>query len=185
MAYDMDNAVIGLGSQILVAPKTTAGPEDVTTPWGAAFKDVGAVSEKGLTLTPNLTSVKKKIWHSKSTAKVLITGQELAAKFECVEWNAVTFPLMYGGGAWAGTAGSFRFDISSQPAAPEQVFGFEWLVDTYTFRLVLDRASVSGVGDATLVNDDWTPVELTVEALDNAGILGYYITDFPGVDPAA
>lgn len=188
MAFDTDNAVVALGSKVLVAPKATAKPADLTASWNAAFKDLGAVSENGMTITPNRDIDKKTVWQSKGISKVIVKSQEFTTKLELVEWNADTFPLFYGGGAWAAiedSDGQFRFDVSSDPGTDERSFGFEWTVDTYTFRLVIPRAQVSAVGDAKLVNNDWTPVELTIEGLATSGSpIAYFLTDFPGVDPA-
>lgn len=189
MAYNLDNIAIALGAKVLVAPKLTVAPDDVSTAWGAAWKDCGAVSENGMTITPNREVEKKRIWQSRGVAKVIVKGQDFATKHELVEWNAVTFPLFYGGGAWTaitGKTGQYRFDVSSSPQSDERMFGYEWKVESYTFRLIIPRAQVSSVGDAKLVNDDWTPVDVGIEGLATAGNpIAYYLTDFPGIAPAA
>jgi hypothetical protein len=188
VSFDTDNIVVGLGTKVLVADKGTTAPGDVTAAWASGWVEVGGISENGLTISVSKDVEKKRLWQSKGIVKVIVKSIEFTAKLELVEWNAITFPLWYSGGAWTpitGHTGQFRYDVSSEPDTDERMFGFEWKVDDSTFRLVVPRGQVSDVGDAKLVNNDWTPVETTVEGLATSGSpIAFYLTDFAGVDPA-
>lgn len=186
--WDTANAVIALGAKAMVAPKATTLPTYTGDAPNAAFKTLGAVSENGMTVTPSRDTEAKKIWQSRADVLIVPKGQAFEIKHELVEWTPTTFGLWYGGGTWVedGThSGNFRFDVSGDPAVDERAFFYEWTVSTYIWRLVIPRGQITAVGDAKLVNNDWTPVETTIQALKTDGQpLAFYLTNDPSVDPA-
>lgn len=186
--WDVSNAVIGLGAKVLVAPVATALPGYIGDTVNVAFESLGSVTDDGMTITPSRDQTTKKVWQSRADALIIPNGQSFEVKMALVEWTNTNFGLWYGGGAWAAIAdhtGQFKFDVSGDPDIDERAFYFEWRVGTKTWGLGIPHGQVTSVGDAKLVNGDWSAVDITIRALaTDTDPLATFITDSASVNPA-
>jgi hypothetical protein len=194
MAYDADQIITAVGASIVIAPKGTASPLDVTAAWGTDWTDLGAVSDDGVSLKKAADWDAKTIWQSRSTVKRILKGVDLTLDFTLVEWTAHTIGLWGGGGVWApvtGKAGQFRYDILSSPSTNEMSWGFAWknTLDDGTvenFKLVVPAGNITDSGDIKLVNNDWVPVPLTMGAnATDTTPLGFLLTDSAAIAATA
>lgn len=191
--WSTDNTVIGLGAKVLTAPLSSTIPTYAGDTWDVAWVTMGAVSENGMTISPSRDVTSKKIWQSRANVLEVPNGQNLTIAHELVEWTNTTFGLWYGGGVWvedATNSGNWSYDVSGDPDIDERMFGYEWTVTSggsdYTWRLIIPRGMVTAIGDAKLVNNDWTAVNTTVTALKTSGVaLATFQTDDPSVTPPA
>jgi hypothetical protein len=189
MTYSTDEFVVGANGRVMVAPKGTDGPATSTEDWSEDWADLGAVDANGLKPKRNATIKEIKIWQSRTTVLRLPDGVDISLDFTLLQWNASTVPLAFGGGEWAaieGHSGEFIYDIPENPEVDERAFGFEWVTATGDhWRLVLPRASLTGQGDMTIVNNDVSPIPVTVGALATSGVSpGYFLSDSAAVDPS-
>lgn len=158
--------------------------DGVTAPTG--FKALGYVSENGVTITPTIQTTPLPAWQSASPvlynvdsasfqlqATLLEASKLVTETFFGASWVAVTED---DGGTQTPT-GDYRLDISSTPNLNEFALVVDWKYKSNLWRAVIGRAMVGERGAITLQRTQSQMYELTIDAMDNAGSLGYILTN--------
>lgn len=145
MPADANEVVVGADGKVWVAPAGTALPTNTATALNAAFKDVGYVSEDGVTFTDSKEIEDVGAWQSFYPIRKLITGKNFAVEFIMRQWNEDTVKVAFGGGTISRTAGITTY----RPPKPSDALDvravvIEWFDGAATYRLVIPRAIIDG-----------------------------------------
>ncbi|MFE9660314.1 hypothetical protein [Streptomyces sp. NPDC005955] len=148
-------------------------------------KGLGYVDEGGVTLTPAIETQPVNAWQSATPVLYNVTSATFSVKATLQETNLITTELFWGA-EWVeimstdpipvGT-GVFRLDLSSTPDIKELSLVVDWNQGAIRNRLVVPRAMISDRGAIQLVRTENKKYELTIEALDTSGKLGYVLTN--------
>ncbi|WP_406305777.1 hypothetical protein OHA61_30710 [Streptomyces sp. NBC_00885] len=157
--------------------------DGMTAPTG--YKALGYVDEGGVTLTPAIETQPVNAWQSAVPVLYNVTSASFSVKATLQETNEVTTELFWGA-EWVeimstdptpvGT-GVFRLDLASTPDLKELSLVVDWNQGAVRSRCVIPRAMISDRGAVQLSRTENGKYELTIEALDSAGKLGYVLTN--------
>ncbi|WP_406153573.1 hypothetical protein OH797_31885 [Streptomyces anulatus] len=163
----------------------TVLPADVgdgkTVPTG--YQSFGYVDESGVTITPSIETDPVSVWQSAVPVLYNVKSASFQIKATLVETNQLTSELFFGA-KWvalkdeAGTeTGTYRLDLSSTPELQEVSLVIDWSQKGIRYRCVVPRAMISDRGAITLQRTEKQSYELTIDALDYDGSLGYVLTN--------
>ncbi|MER6086536.1 hypothetical protein [Streptomyces bluensis] len=165
-----------------VTPPTELG-DGATAPTG--YKALGYVDEGGVTLTPAIETQPVNAWQSATAVLYNVTSASFSVKATLQETNEITTELFWGA-EWVevvsndptpvGT-GVYRLDLASTPDLKELSLVVDWNQNAIRNRVVIPRAMISDRGAIQLSRAENGKFELTIEALDSAGSLGYVLTN--------
>ncbi|MEU7863487.1 hypothetical protein [Nonomuraea sp. NPDC049141] len=178
--------------RILVASITTPAPEDVATPFTAAWKELGYVSPDGCELTPSVDSQPVEVWQSATPVKYVVNAASCQLKFTLMQFDSDATAI-YFGSDWVpakktdGTTipGVFVLDLASTPELAEKAIAVEWGDVNSTSRLIIPRGMVSEREGLKLTRTNAQSLGVTFEALDSNGRLGFILTNASGISAAA
>lgn len=169
-------------SQSLVLP-TDVG-DGVTVPTG--FKALGYVTENGVTITPTIQTTPLPAWQSAAPvlynvdsasfqiqATLLEASKLVTESFWGASWVAVTQDV----NGTPTPTGTYRLDLSSVPDLKEFALVVDWKHKTHLNRAVIGRAMVGERGAITLQRTQAQQYQLTFDAMDLNGQLGYLLTN--------
>ncbi|MCY0941910.1 hypothetical protein [Streptomyces antarcticus] len=189
MANDAKKIRFAPNGAIYVAPAGPGSTPPVTLGDGltapAGYKALGYVDEGGVTLTPAIETQPVAAWQSATAVLYNVTSASFSVKATLQETNEVTTELFWGA-EWVevmsadptpvGT-GVFRLDLSSTPDLKELSLVVDWNEGSIRSRCVIPRAMISDRGAIQLSRKENGKYELTIEALDSNGKLGYVLTN--------
>lgn len=163
----------------------TTLPVNPTASLDVGFVKVGLISPDGVTLTPSVDTTDIKAWQSLTPVKTTVTGIGLVVKFNMIQVNQETTSEYFFGNSWVNSAGVGRLDFSASPDLQERALVIEWEDDEdNNNRLVFGRGVFTDRDAFQLVRTDATAFGLSYEALDNAGLMGYLLSNDPDLVPA-
>ena len=155
-----------IGGAVFRAPVGTTLPTDATTALNSAFKELGYISEEGLTNSNSITSNKVKDW---SGATVMSSQDEKSDqfKFKPIEsLNAEVLKAVYDDANVSvdGTTGDITVHASTEEAK-EYSWAFEIAMRGGALkRVVLPTAKLSGLGDIVYKRNDAVGYPITLDA---------------------
>ncbi|MEW2399586.1 phage tail protein [Streptomyces sp. NPDC046862] len=176
--------VAGTG-RILVAPVGTTAPADVTTAWGAGWKDLGYTSQDGIKLAKKDKLDPVETWQSVSPARFIYSDRDLTVKFQLLQLNEDTLPFFMGGDAVAETAansGLYKYELSADPKFNEKALGIEFSDGKdITYRFVVARGQVTETEELSLTRTASIKLGVTFTALavDNTKPLATFLMKDP------
>lgn len=176
--------VAGTG-RILVAPVGTTAPADVTTAWGAGWKDLGYTSQDGVKLAKKDKLDPVETWQSVSPARFIYSDRDLTVKFQLLQLNEDTLPFFMGGDAVAETAansGLYKYELSADPKFNEKAMGIEFSDGKdITYRFVIARGQVTETEELSLTRTASIKLGVTFTALavDNTKPLATFLMKDP------
>lgn len=151
------------------------------------FVPLGYTSEDGTEITPKIETEELSVWQSSVPVLRYVKSAAFQVKSTLMQVNESTTRLFYGA-EWVKTTAKtgagreqYRLDISSNPDLAEITLVVDWSDDAAHYRAVIGRAMVSDRGSISLTRTKNQSYELTLDALDSAGTLGYLLTDDPSV----
>ncbi|MGW4446450.1 phage tail tube protein [Streptomyces sp. NPDC004682] len=164
----------------------TTPPVDLGTAGTAptGYKALGYVDEGGVTLTPAIETQPVNAWQSAVPVMYNVQSASFSVKATLQETNAVTTELFWGA-KWEETttgSGVYKLDLSSTPDLNELSLVVDWNQDSIRYRCVIPRAMISDRGAIQLSRTENGKYELTIEAMDYNGSLGYVLTNDDLVD---
>ncbi|GCD99860.1 phage tail tube protein [Embleya hyalina] len=171
------------------APKNTPGGTVLPTTIGdgktapAGYKDFGYADESGVTITPQIETDPVNVWQSAVPVLYNVKGASFKIKATLMQTTKITTELFFGA-PWKPVLGNdgketgiFRLDISSTPDLSELSLVVDWSERNVMYRCVIGRAMVSDRGAIQLQRTENQKYELTIDALDYSGSLGYVLTN--------
>ncbi|MFE7313810.1 hypothetical protein ACFU7T_11985 [Streptomyces sp. NPDC057555] len=155
----------------------------------AGFIPLGYTSEDGTEITPKVETEELSVWQASVPVLRYVKSAAFQVKATLMQVNADTSRLFYGA-EWKKVSvtdkegkarDQYRLDIKSNPDLAEASFVVEWSDNAAQYRAVIGRAMVSDRGSISLTRTKNQSYELTLDALDSDGTLGYLLTDDPSI----
>jgi len=162
------------GPGIYLAPAGTEPPDDTEEDWAAPWRILGYLSDDGPTVGSSTDSEDITPWQSVVPLRSVITGRQVTLQFVLWQLNAMTLGLYFDAPEPA-TATDGSIDMELRTDAPQRIHavGIDSADAERTFRIAFSRASLSAAGDMQLTRGAAVPLDVTLSALDDGGILGY------------
>ncbi|MFH8346786.1 hypothetical protein [Streptomyces sp. NPDC018045] len=170
---------------IAPAPRTSDAPGTGTVlpsgldKLGAPYKNLGYVDEGGVTITPSIETNPVNVWQSAVPVLYNVKSAAFQVKATLMETSRLTTELFFGA-EWVEskeTPGLFRLDLKSTPDLKEITLVVDWSQGKTQYRCVIGRAMISDRGAIQLQRTENEKYELTIDALDYNGGLGYVLTN--------
>ncbi|MFG2228030.1 hypothetical protein [Streptomyces sp. NPDC048644] len=170
---------------IAPAPKASDAPGSGTVlptgldALGSPFKNLGYVDQGGVTITPSIETDPVNVWQSAVPVLFNVKSAAFQIKATLMETSKITTELFFGA-AWVEsqeTPGLFRLDLLSTPDVKELALVVDWSQGKTQYRCVIGRAMISDRGAIQLQRTENGKFELTIDALDYNGGLGYVLTN--------
>ena len=184
---DAGQIVVASGGKVYVAPVGTAEPDTPTEALNAAFKDLGYISEEGITAAFGISIADINSFQSLLPVRKVVTGRTADISFTMREWSAETFSFALGGGTFTEAFGNYEFYPPANDAAlAENAVIIEWNDGTKNYRLIVRKAIVADSVETQLVRNAASdlPVSLSVMGSDSTDAW-YLLTDDAAFDTGA
>jgi hypothetical protein len=192
--YDMDPAEVLVGTSngpgLYVAPVGTDPPADTSTPWASPWEILGYISDDGPTVGSATTTQDIKPWQSRSPIRTVITERTMTVKFILWQINEMTLAMYFDADPPTPAAdGSFAMEVRSDTDQHLYAIGVDTADGPRALRVIFHRASLSDAADMQIQSGAAVPLEVTLTALDDAGVLADVLvgpsTAAPGTDVQA
>lgn len=163
------------GPGLWVAPAGTAAPPagPLATPreWPAPWSVLGYLSDDGPTISMDIDQEDIIPWQSPVPIRSIITGRTVNLEFVMWQLNARTLAMYFDTPVPEMSGDSLHMEVRSDE--PQQLYavGIDTADAERTLRIVFPRASMSDAGDMEIQRGAAVPLEVTLSALDFAGIL--------------
>lgn len=185
MANDSDNIRLAPLGSVYVAATGTTLPTTATMALNVLFKDLGYVSDDGISLTPNVELTDIMAWQSAIPVKTTLDTASFEIKFSMLETKLDTFQLYFFAVTATNNFGQGKFTLPSSPGSQEKALIIDWTEDTGDKnRLVLPKAVLADRDNLQLVRNNAAITGLTFRALDASGTFAYLYSSNPDLVPS-
>lgn len=173
MATTAANVRVGVTGGAFHAPLATTIPTNATSALNAAFKEVGYISEDGITQAIAADVSDIKAWQNGDVVRKVQTSHDLTFQFSMIETNAESLKIYYG---------DPNATISAVQITGDQTVREAWVLEVTDgdndIRVVLPDAQVTERGDVTYKNDEAIAYDVTITAYpDSNGVKAYLYMD--------
>jgi hypothetical protein len=160
------------GPGIYMAPAGTAAPPDTFSDWASPWEPLGYLSEDGPTIASSIDTENLTPWQSRSPVRTIITARSMTMQFVLWQLNAATLALYFDAETpTTAPDGSLHMDLRSDSPQQLHAIGIDARDGDRVLRLAFPRASLSDAGDIQLSAGALVPLDVTLSALDDAGVL--------------
>lgn len=163
MALNEENVDVAADGAVYVAPVGTTAPTDYDSTLDAEFKDVGYLSEDGVSITPNETATDLKAWQKGRTVKTIRRGESITVTFTMIETRSEDAQKTYwGSGA---TVGGGEIDVEDLSGSIPVALVIDTVDDDLGVRYYFPKATLADRGAITLLGTNYVsyPVTFTVK----------------------
>ena len=167
MALDSSKVRAAVSGAVSVAPLGTAAPASSSAALAAAFKDLGYVSDAGVTESRPRSTNEIRAWQGGTLVRQMITSGSLTFHFVLIETKLETVELFYGTSVTQ-TAPEGSFPIIPTSTGGRQVFVVDVIDGAELIRTFIPQGEVTEVGDMVFVNSDPIGYDCTVTAYPDA-----------------
>lgn len=102
MALTAANVVVGVTGAVYAGPLATAAPTSASSALNVSFKDLGYVSEDGVSITTDKSSTAIRGWQNAALLRQVVTEGTLTYSFTLLETKQETIEAYFGGTMTAG-----------------------------------------------------------------------------------
>lgn len=171
-SYDPSQVRLAPDGRVLVAALGTTEPIDVATPFNVAFKELGWVTEDGVSVTPSVDTNDIMMWQSINPVKRPLTGMGLEVSMALASHNKTTLGLYFLNSQTTTVSGVARLEMANSPASQDVMLAVEWTDDEGDInRLIFPRVTMTDREAITLQRSEAVALGLTFSSL--AGPNGY------------
>lgn len=163
------------GPGIWIAPTGTAGPGDLTSAWASPWLSLGYASDDGVTLSTSTDTEDITPWQSVSPIRSVITGRTLTMQFVLWQLNADTLSLYFDADRPESTDDTVDFEVRTDQGGHLYSIGVDSKDGDNVLRIVFPRASLSDAGDMAITKGAAVPLDCTLSALDDNGVLAHIL----------
>jgi hypothetical protein len=173
-ALDPSEVQVGTakGPGIYLAPAGTEIPDledDFEDPWAI----LGYLSDDGPTVGTSTDSEDLTPWQSVVPIRSIITGRQVTLQFVLWQLNELTLALYFDADVpTVGTDGAVDMELRSDTPQHLYAVAIDSADAERDFRIGFGRASLSDAGDMQLTRGAAVPLDCTLSALDDGGVLG-------------
>jgi len=162
------------GPGIWIAPAGTEPPDATDDDWEDPWRILGYLSDDGPTVGQSTDSEDITPWQSVVPLRSVITGRSITLQFVLWQLNALTLGVYFDAPEpTTGTDGSIDMELRTDAPQRIHAIGIDSADAERTFRIAFTRASLSAAGDMQLTRGAAVPLDVTLSALDDGGVLGY------------
>ena len=146
---DAANVQVAATGALYIAAIGTTAPTNASAAWPAGWKELGYLSDDGVTETPTLDSEEIKAWQNGAVVRTPITGSRFNIGFTVIETRYEVLELFYPGSVITQETGpplETKLDIRL-PLAKPWAFGLDVIDGTMLERTILKRAELFERGE--------------------------------------
>ncbi len=174
MALDSGNVRVGVSGVVYVGPLGTTLPSSVSTTPNAGFRDLGYMSDSGVSQSIASDSTEIHAWQNATTVRVVQTSHTVTYQMEFMEVNWLTMDTYYG-----------NFSGGVSHLTSDQLVRKSWIIHVDDgdddFRIVIPEGQITARGDTSIVSGDAYKMPVTITAYDDdSGIKAYIYTSAAG-----
>jgi hypothetical protein len=160
------------GPGIYVAPEGTAMPADTVTAWAAPWAILGYLSDDGPTVGQSTDSNEIIPWQSAVPLRTVITKRSITMQFVLWQLNELTLGMYFDATPpTPGADGSLAMDIRTDQPQHLYAIGIDSADAERVLRIGFTRASLSDAGDMQIQRGAAVPLDCTLSALDDSGVI--------------
>jgi hypothetical protein len=161
------------GPGIYIAEAGTEPPDSTDEEWGSDWSILGYLSDDGPTVGSSTDSESLQPWQSAVPLREVITGRSITLQFVLWSLNEQTIALYFDADVpTAGSDGSIDMELRTDTPAHLYAIGIDSADAERVFRISFRRASLSAAGDMGISRGAAVPLDCTLSALDDGGVLG-------------
>jgi hypothetical protein len=177
MSATASEVVVGSGGKVYIGPVGTAEPNTPTAALNAAYKDLGYISEDGVTASFGVSVEDINAFQTLLPIRKVVTGRTADLSFVCRQWNVDTFSLALGGGSFDTDAGGNHtfFPPDNDAALAEWKVIIEWNDGAKNYRLIVRKAVVVESVETTIVRNAAADLPITLSVLGAEGTDAWYL----------
>jgi hypothetical protein len=161
------------GPGIWVAPAGTEAPDDTSEDYEDPWRILGYLSDDGPTVGSSTDTEDITPWQSVVPLRSVITGRSVTLQFVLWQLNQITL-AMYFDADEPETEDDGTIDMELRTDSPQHLHAIS--IDSAdaerAFRITFGRASLTSAGDMQITRGAAVPLDCTLAALDDGGVLG-------------
>ena len=169
MANVADNVRVGITGGFFVGPVKTTLPASASASIDPKFKDLGYISDDGVTQTIDSDTSDIKAWQNGDVVRTIQTSHKVSFKMTLIETNEEVLKLYYADSTATATAVKM-----TGAQAPHFSGVFDVLDGNKVIRVAIPDGQVTERGDVTYKNDEAIGYEVTITCYPDAnGVKAY------------
>ena len=173
---------------VFTAPAGTTLPTSASAALNSAFKDMGFVSEDGVTKSTSISTTTIKEWGG---APVLVTQDEkiVSVKLKLIEYKRKDVHSFVHGSAnvTEPSTGAITVKINAEDPGEQAIVIDMTLRGNIDYRMVIPRGKITAIGDTVYKSNEAVAYDITITTmLDDAGYAVYeYMAPHPSSGESA
>lgn len=152
------NVRVAVTGAVYVGPTDATPPTDATTPVDDTYRDLGYVSDDGVTESRERSTNQIRAWQKGALVREVTTESSMQYSFRLIETSKETVELFYG--SEVDETGAVKIDPSQ--SGGRQSFILDVLDGDEEIRVHVKEAEVSEVGDIAYQNGEAIGYEVTL-----------------------
>jgi len=153
--------IVGANGTVYVAPVGTAAPTTAAAALNVAFKELGYLTENGVTVTPSQGQTPIMAWQTAYKIRTLVTERGLVLDFVLREFNVQSLPFAFGGGALAFAGGEYKYTPPTPEQTDPRALVLDFLDGVKKYRLYVPNGQVEDLSGFSVSRS--APAELPVK----------------------
>lgn len=158
MSLNSQNVRVAVTGATYVGPTTAAAPTTATSALGTDFKDLGYVSDGGVTETRDRSTNDIRAWQNSALVRQPVTESSITYNWTMIETKKETVEQYYG--TTVAADGSIKIDPSKTGGRKSYVI--DVIDGDDIIRVYIPNGEVTEVGDQAYVNGDPIGYEITI-----------------------
>lgn len=169
MALDSSKVDVAVTGTVSYAPVATAAPTDAVAALDPAYKDVGYISDDGVTETIDQSNTNITAWQGATVVRTVVTESSITVTCTMIETNDNSVSLYY-----ADTVDTSDGSVEIDPSETggRRRFVFDYVDGGKLSRLFLPQGEVTSRGDVQWASGNAVGYQVTVTGYPDA-TLGY------------
>ena len=173
MAQVASNVRVGVTGAVYKAPTGTALPTSVSAALNAAFRDVGYISEDGVTTSTPTDTNDIRAWQNGDIVRRVQTSHDFTIAFTMIETNAEVLEMYYGNFTAGPGGASGVVEVRSEQGWRGEIV-LHVVDDDQLIRVVVPDGQITERDDVAYVNGDAIAYGVTITCYpDVTGVKAY------------